>query len=76
MNCYKCNKKLNIKKEDIIIIQFNKYSALLNKYIDLYSCEDCFFKKYGRKKSFEYLTYNKYKKSVSIDYFKSSYNNK
>ena len=69
MNCNNCNKKLNIKKENIIIICFNKYISLLNKFIDLYSCEICYFNKYSNSKSFEYLTYNKYKKSVTLEIF-------
>ena len=69
MNCNNCNKKLNIKKEDIIIICFNKYISLLNKFIDLYNCETCYFNKYSNSKSFEYLTYNKYKKSVRLEIF-------
>ncbi len=66
MNCYKCSKKLNIKKENIIIVQFNKYYVLLNKYIDKYSCKNC----YVGNNNFKYLKYDKYKKCIYIKYNK------
>ena len=76
MECNECNKKINIKKQDIIIICFNKYISLLNKYIDLYACNSCFLnqKVNYNTNDYEYLHYNKYNKSITIHYYNKEKN--